>query len=270
MKRVNIGCGEVFHADWFNLDVSPVAPDVRRLDVRKPLPFADGEVDAVYHSHVLEHLTTNEGARMLAECFRVLKPGGIVRVAVPDLEGIARAYLDALAVAEAGGDPTLYEWCRLEMTDQLARTVSGGEMAPWLLRLTPDQQEIVGRRAGWEMTGILATGGRRRTVSWSRRDFAKALRWLHRYFVRGVVRLTGGRAYMRAFDEGVFRQRGEVHRVMYERHALAQALKRAGFEGAKVVGAEESAIAGYATYGLDVIGGKVRKPDSLFMEARRP
>lgn len=270
MMRVNIGCGEVFHPDWVNLDVAPAAPGVRRLDARKPLPFADGEVDAVYHSHVLEHLTTGEAAGLLAECFRVLRPGGVVRVVVPDLEGIARAYLDALAIAEGGGDATLYEWCRMEMTDQLTRAVSGGEMAPWLLRLTPALQEVVARRAGWEMTRILEMAGQRKTRTWSLALLAKVVGRLRLHLVRCLVALTGGRGYLRAFDEGVFRRRGEVHRVMYDRYSLAQALRQAGFEEPNVVGAAESAIAGYAAYGLDVVGGKVRKPDSLFMEARKP
>ena len=74
---------------------------------------------------------------MVLECHRVLRPGGIIRVVVPDLEGIAEAYLRGLAVVNAGGDSTLYEWCRMELIDQAARTRSGGAMLPFLRGLTP-------------------------------------------------------------------------------------------------------------------------------------
>ena len=55
---VNLGCGETWHPEWLNFDIHPVPPYVRELDIRRRLPFADQSVDAVYHSHVLEHLRT--------------------------------------------------------------------------------------------------------------------------------------------------------------------------------------------------------------------
>ncbi|MDE1837659.1 MAG: class I SAM-dependent methyltransferase [Euryarchaeota archaeon] len=60
---------------------------------RKPLPFADGTVDAVFTSHTLEHFPRWQAEQVAREAFRVLRPGGILRVTVPDLEVIARRYL---------------------------------------------------------------------------------------------------------------------------------------------------------------------------------
>jgi predicted SAM-dependent methyltransferase len=65
----------------------------------KGVPFADNSVDVVYHSHVLEHFWDTDGLSFMKECFRVLKPNGIIRVVVPDLEQIVRVYLTNL---EAG------------------------------------------------------------------------------------------------------------------------------------------------------------------------
>ncbi len=62
-------------------------------DLRRPLPVADGSVDAVYHSHVLEHLDRDRVAPFLAEVRRVLRVGGVHRVVVPDLEVRCRRYL---------------------------------------------------------------------------------------------------------------------------------------------------------------------------------
>lgn len=65
---------------------------VRYLDVNRRLPFGDQTVDAVYFSHLLEHLHLDEGCRLLAECRRILKPDGIIRVVVPDTEYFLAGY----------------------------------------------------------------------------------------------------------------------------------------------------------------------------------
>lgn len=65
-------------------------------DLRKGIPAGDGSVDAVYHSHVLEHLDRSLVPLFFAEIHRVLRPGGIHRVVVPDLEHLAQAYLRSL------------------------------------------------------------------------------------------------------------------------------------------------------------------------------
>ncbi len=73
-----------------------------------------------------------------------------------------------------------------------------------------------------------------------------------------------------AFDEGWFRQSGEVHRVMYDEVSLAGLLLDCGFSDPKKVTAFTSGILAFGDYGLDVIDGAMRKPDSLFVEALRP
>ncbi len=66
-------------------------------DLTRPLPFPDRVFRAAYGSHVLEHLYRNEALQLLREISRVLLPGGILRVVVPDLEVIVRAYEEAKA-----------------------------------------------------------------------------------------------------------------------------------------------------------------------------
>lgn len=66
---------------------------VRYINVTKRLPFPDQSVDAVYFSHVLEHLHLDEGKHLLTECHRILKPGGVIRVVVPDTEHYIANYL---------------------------------------------------------------------------------------------------------------------------------------------------------------------------------
>jgi len=79
----------------------PWSSDILIHDIRKPLPFRDNSADAVYASHVLEHLYREQGQQLARECFRVLAPGGIVRLVVPDLNAIVREYLGEQPFGEA-------------------------------------------------------------------------------------------------------------------------------------------------------------------------
>ena len=69
---------------------------------------------------------------------------------------------------------------------------------------------------------------------------------------------------------GVFRDSGEVHQWMYDRYSLKRMLEQAGFVNVKICTANESRIAEYERYSLDVSSGIVRKPDSLYVEASKP
>src|SRR5439155_15263636 len=70
---LNVGCGKHFHPAWTNLDLQ-ARPRVIQHDLRTRLPFPEGRFEAVYHSHVLEHLPRADGLRLLQECARVLRP----------------------------------------------------------------------------------------------------------------------------------------------------------------------------------------------------
>lgn len=94
-RVLHAGCGrraldrEIF-PDWAEtrLDIDPeCGPDMVGSMANLDL-IGDGEFDAVYTSHALEHLNTHDAAQALREFHRILKPGGFVLVIVPDLEGI--------------------------------------------------------------------------------------------------------------------------------------------------------------------------------------
>lgn len=79
-------------------------------DLRRGIPFPDHSVDAVYHSHFLEHIDREAAPALFREIHRVLKPGGIHRVVVPDLASVARAYLDDFDACVGGqADPEEHE-----------------------------------------------------------------------------------------------------------------------------------------------------------------
>jgi len=88
--RLHIGCGKGHLPGWINIDVHP-AP--LALNVLRGLPFADGAATHVFVSHLLEHLYYPRDVQaFLAELRRVLAPGGIVRIVVPDIQQCIEAY----------------------------------------------------------------------------------------------------------------------------------------------------------------------------------
>ena len=88
--KLHIGCGKGHLPDWINIDVHP-AP--LALNVLRGLPFADGSASHVFVSHLLEHLFFPGDVRpFMAELRRVLAPGGVVRIVVPDIEKCIEAY----------------------------------------------------------------------------------------------------------------------------------------------------------------------------------
>jgi hypothetical protein len=93
------------------------------------------------------------------------------------------------------------------------------------------------------------------------------LRWK---LLLAVATLVLGRKGAATVRETQFRQTGEVHRWMYDRVSLRRLLESCGFAQVADCRAAESRIDGFSVYGLDVVQGRARKPDSLFMEATKP
>jgi Methyltransferase domain len=267
IRGLNLGCGARFHQEWVNLDIYPAGPGVQKWDLHSDLPFPEASFDVVYHSHVLEHFSRADGLRLLQRCHCVLRQGGIIRIAVPDLESIARVYLKALDGCLAGDAvwKNRYDWILLEMYDQATRDVSGGEMLPYARRESIPDREFVIERLGGEFHTM--TGSSQQQTSHASVGRLTALRDL---ISRKLAPFLLGVEGMRARDVGIFRRSGEIHRNMYDRYSLARALLEAGFASPKSVGPAESSIEGWDGFHLDIEpDGRVYKPDSLYMEANR-
>ena len=81
--KLNIGCGPNRKEGWVNIDLWPGAE--LTLDMRERIPFPDGSAIIIYSEHFFDYLDVPEEAlHFLRECLRVLEPGGVFRVGVPD------------------------------------------------------------------------------------------------------------------------------------------------------------------------------------------
>lgn len=96
---LNLGCGPQRLPDCVNVDL--YFPAELRLDLTRPLPIPEASVDAICSQHFIEHISREAGERLIAECVRVLRPGGWLRMSTPDLEWMVRCYLED---AEAGDE----------------------------------------------------------------------------------------------------------------------------------------------------------------------
>ena len=128
--------GHSFLKQWNNLVFAalpgPPLANTRYVDLSTdPLGFADETFDAVYSYHVFEHLTPFHGRRCAQQIIRALKPGGIFRVSVPDLETACRDYLDTLRAASDHStrqNLVRYRWAVMAIFEQMVRERSGGLM----------------------------------------------------------------------------------------------------------------------------------------------
>jgi SAM-dependent methyltransferase len=137
--------GALYRREWTNVLFSmrpqpPQEHDVRYHDVRKKLLFADNTFDAAYALHIVEHLTPAEATIFAKELYRLLKPGGIVRISTPDLEDICRSYLRQLEECRRDSSDrnmVRYRWAVIEPIWRCVRRVlvalgigEGGQTAP--------------------------------------------------------------------------------------------------------------------------------------------
>jgi len=280
LPYLNIGCGHRYHPDWVNIDMVAQGEGVIEHDLSKGLPFRDEQFEVVYHSHVLEHIPREAVGAFFRDCHRVLKKGGILRMAFPDLEFAAKTYLEHLEKAATSEDHiqlAKYEWMQIELLDQMVRNQSGGAMKSFLQDVRDEQvRQFVIERCGLEVKQLMDAASQPPKSLQQKIGKFKALSAKAKFnflwngfsdFFIGKIWLWGDAR--KAWQIGRFRMSGEVHQWMYDRVSVTQLLKKAGFSEIKIQSAHESQIKHWTSFHLDTENGQTYKPESLFVEAKK-
>jgi len=89
--KLHLGSGDNVLSGWANLDLLG-GNGVLSLDLTKPLPVDSNSIDFIFTEHFIEHITRAQGAGLLADCYRVLRPGGVIRISTPSLRKLVSEY----------------------------------------------------------------------------------------------------------------------------------------------------------------------------------
>ena len=275
MKRaelLNLGCGSTYDKSWINIDFASHDSNIIKYDLRKGIPRQDNSCDVVYHSHILEHFSKTDGASFIRECYRVLKPGGIIRIAVPDLEGITREYLTQLenCLANNAESEQKYHWIKMELIDQMVRNSPGGEMLKYIQNEFSNNKEYLRKRCGLEIDKIYSNvqNANQNVQNIPKTSLKQHIKNLldFSYWKEAILRFILKEEYL-LLTTGRFRFSGEIHQWMYDEYSLGLELKKAGFSNVKKQKVDTSLIEKWNSYDLDALNGQTRKPDSLYIEA---
>jgi predicted SAM-dependent methyltransferase len=147
-RKLHLGCGGKFIPGFIHVDLTPL-PHVDHVADVKDLTFAEtNSVDLIYASHVLEHFGRAEHLDVLREWWRVLKPGGVLRLSVPDFAACAALYyeqglvdgLSGLVGLVSGGQRNAFDFHKMIFDrDLLTKSLlaSGfSQVRPWDWRAT--------------------------------------------------------------------------------------------------------------------------------------
>ena len=91
IRKLQIGAGGYHPDGWLNTDIEPSAGEMF-LDASKPFPIPDGSFDYVFAEHVIEHISYWDAPTTLGECHRILRPGGKIRIATPNLLKLVKLF----------------------------------------------------------------------------------------------------------------------------------------------------------------------------------
>lgn len=139
---LNLGSGPDVVPGLVNVDFFGTPGIDYAADFRFPLGIADETFEGIFSEHTLEHLTYEECRRVLIECHRILKPGGVIRIVVPDVSIFIQNYVD-------GNKEWFAKWERLMFTESHDEEREKRQLTAPLEAISFVTQEY-GHRSSWD------------------------------------------------------------------------------------------------------------------------
>lgn len=284
-KRLNLACGSTYIADklWVNVDFYPHSLDVIQLNLLNPLPFPDNSFDLVYSSHFIEHVPRHLVSGLMAEWLRVLRPGGILRLVLPDCQEMFSEYL---RMREAGNHEHA-NFVILEIIDQCVRSKPGGLLAEYYQSLANrnysshlNLSEYVFNRTGETLEAYILTNHHANSpnkIKWSilaKKEYIKKLfRLLRR--IKSAFRTYKFRLGLSLLPKAFIQQNislagiGELHKWLWDFHQIQASLIEVGFTNIQRVSYSDSSFYDFPFYPLDIDehGFPRKGNESMYIEA---
>lgn len=92
ITNIHLGASHNIIDGWVNYDID-TSGGATKADLAKGIPISDNSVDKIFTEHVIEHFDKETGYFLIQECYRVLKPGGTMRIGWPNLNKLVSSYL---------------------------------------------------------------------------------------------------------------------------------------------------------------------------------
>ena len=274
-KYINLGCGPIFidSSQWINLDFAPSNKVIHKANLLGTLPLKENSATVVYSSHFFEHIPRSCIQDFLKECFRILKPNGVLRFVLPDLENMVRTYLEH----RENGNHVKADFVVVEIIDQCVRSKPGGELGQLFEMLreksTLENKEMINfirERIGENLNELSNSYVTKNKIIQKIYKIPKALMSrLQRVWIS--LWLLGLPSAFRKQNISLT-QIGERHQWLWDFNQLRTELKAAGFNGVVKRTANTSTVHDFPFYPLDLdTDGLPRKGNqSMFVEAYKP
>jgi SAM-dependent methyltransferase len=263
-RFLNLACGDFYvgNSEWLNLDWYPHSEHVHKANLLTKIDLPNDSLEAIYSSHFIEHIPKDKLDFILSECFRILKPGGIMRIVVPDFENIVREYIRNLDNKEY----EKAEFNTIELLDQCVRNKSGGTLAEWRgnKNLTAEFRDYISYRTGYlyKKSIALSENPRKFTLRIPKITLTR-VQWIY------CKTLTLFMPKWFAHNHINFTNTGELHKWVYDERVLSKHLSAVGFKKITRVSSSESQIPNFPSTPLDLDEkGNIRKgAESMYLEA---
>ena len=131
IHKVQLGAGSSRLPGWLNTDIEPGGDGLAYLDATRPFPFEDDSVHYIFSEHVIEHLTYEEGKTLIGEAYRVLVPGGKMRVSTPDLMQFIALFDEPLSEAARDYLDGKVRWHEWPKEPNAAAIILNLQMSSW-------------------------------------------------------------------------------------------------------------------------------------------
>tara|TARA_A100001015_G_scaffold321052_1_gene449860 strand:- start:847 stop:1668 length:822 start_codon:yes stop_codon:yes gene_type:complete len=233
MKFLNIACGNslINSEFWTNIDFTSNDKSVKRMNVLSDLPYDNDSFDVIYTSHFLEHIPREDLSSFLKECLRLLKPGGMIRIVMPDLEFLIKEYFFQIE----NNDIEKLEFLSLLIFDQCVRNKRGGLLKKYLYDLSLSNNDSL-KKYVFELVGD-DSGFMSERLSESNFYKRNFLRIVHNPFlILDALTIIRNYAVSFLFSRSFRKQNisfaslGEKHMLLYDNFLISEILKKENYK----------------------------------------